>query len=126
MPIVGLAAFLDMTQLVPCNPMNAAAIKDTLDLHTFGGRQNTSIETKKLEPVPGRRIVAGGDLKAAGGLKSANGQAAGWRLGPGKVLHFPAGFEQSRNDSMAPHRPAGPPVATDADPAPSQSRSTGR
>ena len=82
-----------------------------------GGAQHAAIGTEQFEAVPLRRVVAGGDLDAAGRFKGADGQADGRRGGDGQIVDLAAGSGQSGEDGVAQHGAAGPAVAADDDAA---------
>ena len=106
---------VNRTERVPRRTATGAALEQSLHFASLGGAEDAAIGTEQFQSIPRRRIMAGGDLDAAGRLQSPHGQTDGRRRRDAEIVDLAAGRGQSGQYRMTQHDAAGPAIAADDD-----------
>ena len=88
-----------------------------LNLFALAGGQNRAVGAEQLHAVPRRRVVARGDLDAAGRVELANRESHGRCRRDAKIVDLAAARFQPRDDGVTQHLPAGSRIARQHDAA---------
>ena len=92
---------LCFTGRVPPSTRERAGFVESAYDAAVRGRQDRAVRPEHFQSVPGRGVVTGGDLDAAGRVQPPDREATGGSGGDADVLNHDADFKESGKDRMA-------------------------